>query len=110
MNYLASAKTKSSGGQIGDIKLATRPTTADDYISISLAMYNLGKYEECIKAGEDALKLNPNSAEAYNNICAANCKLGQWEKARQACEKALQINPDLKVAKGNLEWAKREGN
>ncbi len=110
LNYLASAKTKSSGGQIGDIKLATRPTTADDYISISLAMYNLGKYEECIKAGEDALKLNPNSAEAYNNICAANCKLGQWEKARQACEKALQINPDLQLAKGNLEWAKREGN
>jgi len=110
LNYLASAKTKSTVGQMGDIKLATRPTTANDYISISLAMYNLGKFEECIKASEDALKLNPNSAEAYNNICAANCKLGQWEKARQACEKALQINPELQLAKGNLEWAKREGN
>lgn len=106
LKYLATAKIKAPNNKkIGDIKLNTTPATEDDYINLSLAMYNIGKFNECIEACENAIKLNPKSADAYSNMCAAYNSLQQWDKAKEACAKALSINPEHKLAKGNMQWA-----
>ncbi len=84
---------------------ANTPKTAADYINLSLAMYNIGAFEECIKACKEALKLDPNAADAYSNMCAAYNSLQQWDKGLEACKKALSINPDHQFAQGNLKWS-----
>ncbi|MBO9595845.1 MAG: tetratricopeptide repeat protein [Niabella sp.] len=76
-----------------------------NYINISLAQYNNGKYEDCINTCKQALALDPNNSDAYNNICAAYNMLKQWDKAREACQKALQLNPKHPNAPANLKWA-----
>ncbi len=82
--------------------------TESYYINLSLELYNAGKYTDCIKACEEALKLNPKSAAAYNNIGASYNQLKEWEKGIEACKKALEIDPQNKLAKGNMAWAQEE--
>ena len=82
--------------------------SAEDYLNQSLGFYTDGKYEECIKACKEALKLQPNYADAYSNIGAAYNKLKQWQNAIDACKKALQINPAHQLAKGNLDFAESQ--
>ncbi len=85
-----------------------KPVTAEDYLNLSLTLYNDGKFEDCIEACKSALKLNPNYADAYSNMGAAHNMLKQWGEGIDACEKALKIDPNHKLAKGNLNWALRK--
>jgi tetratricopeptide (TPR) repeat protein len=80
---------------------------AEDYLRLSLALYNEGRYQDSIRASRQALKVKPDYALAYNNICAACNALGQWEKAVAACEKGIHIAPDMPILKNNLALAKR---
>jgi tetratricopeptide (TPR) repeat protein len=82
--------------------------TADNYLNLSLEYYNSGKYEDCIKTCEEALKLNPNYALAYNNICSSYNELKQWKKAEEAANKGLAIEPNNQLLKGNLNVALEE--
>lgn len=81
--------------------------TADNYINLSLEYYNAQRYEDCIRACEEALKLKPDYDLAYNNICSAYNILGNWDKAIEAGEKAVKINPNSQLAKNNLAVAKQ---
>jgi Flp pilus assembly protein TadD len=91
------------------VKVKEYPTP-ENYLNLSLELYNAGKFEPCIKASLDALKLKPDYDLAYNNICAAYNMLKQWDKAIEAANKGLKINPDNKLLKGNLTWALQEKN
>jgi tetratricopeptide (TPR) repeat protein len=82
--------------------------SAEKYLDLSLQYYQTGKFEECIKACEEAIKLKPDYADAYSNMCASYNQLEKWDKAIEACSKALEINPEHKLAKGNLNWAKNK--
>lgn len=82
--------------------------TAANYLDMSLAFYNKQDYQNCILACQQALKLQPNYADAYSNIGASYNQLKEWTKAIEACQMALKIDPNHKLAKGNLDWAKRE--
>jgi len=84
--------------------------TPEAYLNLSLQSYNLGEYEYCIEASNNALKLRPNYASAYNNICSANNMLGNFELAVKACERALFIDPEHARAQGNLDWARAQLN
>jgi len=77
-------------------------------LNLSLAYYNVGKYQDCIDAAYKALEYQPDFAEAYNNICSAHNELKQWDLAVDACSKALQYKPDYQLAKNNLNWAKSQ--
>lgn len=91
--------------------VSTQPVglqTAEDYLNLSLVMYNAGQYEDCIAACKNALSLKPDYADAYNNICAAYNMLKEWDKAKEACTKALQLNPQQPNASANLQWAIKE--
>lgn len=87
---------------------STHPQTAEDYLNLSLAYHRAGKYQECIQAAREALKLRPNYAEAYNNIAAAYEELHLWDQAIDAARLALKIRPDFQLARNNLAWAESQ--
>ena len=91
--------------------VSTRPVglqTAEEYLNLSLVMYNAGQYEDCIAACKNALNLKPDYADAYNNICAAYNMLKEWDKAKEACTKALELNLQHPNASAKLQWAVKE--
>ena len=84
---------------------ALRQPSAERYLTLSLALWQAGRYHECIAAANKALGLKPRYALAYNNISAAYRMLGEWDKAINAARQALQITPNYTLAKQNLGWA-----
>jgi tetratricopeptide (TPR) repeat protein len=81
-----------------------RPTP-ENYIDLSLAYYQAGRFHECIAASHKALGLRPKYAEAHNNISAAYQLLGDWDAAITAARNALRIAPNYRLAKNNLALA-----
>lgn len=86
-------------------QVAEADPTPENFIELSLALYELDDFKGCIRACRSALELKPDYALAYNNICTAYNKMGEWEKAIKACENALRIDPEFERAKNNLNWA-----
>ncbi len=107
INYLSASENKNVKPLINETDVKNSPTP-EKYLDLSLQYYQTGKYAECIKACEEAIKLKPAFADAYSNIAASYTQLKQWDKAIEAANKALQINPNHKLAAGNLNWAKSE--
>ena len=63
---------------------------------------------DCVRTCQRALAFRPDYAVAYNNICSAYNQLGRWDEAIDACLQALRHDPGLKLARGNLEWARSQ--
>jgi tetratricopeptide (TPR) repeat protein len=79
-------------------------TTPEEYISLSINYYKEGKYEKCIEACLEALKLRPDIAEAYNIIGTAYNSMEKYDEAIENYEKAIKIKPDFELAKTNIQW------
>jgi Flp pilus assembly protein TadD len=79
--------------------------TAENYVDLSLEHYKNGRYELCLHAAEEALKLRPDYPEAYNNIAAAYQALGHWDEAIHAAQQALTLKPDFQLARNNMAYA-----
>jgi len=92
---------------LNDIK---KDPTADKYLNLSLMYYQTEKYQECIDAASEAIKIKSDFAEAYNNIGSAYNVLKKWDDAIIAFEKALKINPNFELAKNNLFVAQKGKN
>lgn len=78
------------------------PTTADDYLNRSLAMFHAGDFEACIDAAHKALEIQPDYPEAYNNIGIAHVQLGRYEEGIAAYRRALELRPGYPLAINNL--------
>ncbi|MGO9231168.1 MAG: tetratricopeptide repeat protein [Bryobacteraceae bacterium] len=76
--------------------------SADYWINASLYQYQGGRYDACIAAAQQALRLKPDSEIAYNNIGAAYAGLRQWDSAIANERAALRIKPEFILAKNNL--------
>jgi len=87
-------------------KIKSTPTP-ENYLTLSLEYYNLGRYEDCIAAARQSLQLRPSYDLAYNNICAAYNMLRQWDRAIEAGEKGLSFNPNNQLLKNNLAESKK---
>jgi tetratricopeptide (TPR) repeat protein len=73
-----------------------------------LALGEHGKYDEAIKAYDEAIRLNPNYAMAWNNNgLALGRYLGKYEEASQCFDRAIRLNPNLAVAWNNKGIALR---
>lgn len=56
-------------------------------------LYNAGRYQQAIKAFDQAIKMNPRYTDAYSNRGAAYDALNQPERAVVDYSKALKLNP-----------------
>ncbi len=82
--------------------------TPEELLNLSLQHYQAGRFEECIQAAREALRLRPQYAEAYNNIAAANQSLRRWDEAIKAAKEAIRIKPELQLARNNLAYATQQ--
>ena len=105
--YLEASKQRVSALDAYIIE-ANNHKTPQNYLDLSLQLYNRGMYEKCIDACVEALKLKPDYADAYSNMCAAYNNLKQWDKAIDACSQALRIDSQHVLARGNYNWAKKQ--
>jgi len=87
-------------------ELRRRLEASEKYVQLSLQLYSMKRFEECIAHCQKAIELWPNNADAYNNMCSAYNNLKQYDKAIAACEMAISIKPDHDRATNNLNWAK----
>lgn len=77
--------------------------TVDNYLALSVEFFNSQRYQECIDAAKQALKINPNQAEAYANLATAYHTLGKLDESLAALRQEIRLNPNLPNAKSNLE-------
>jgi tetratricopeptide (TPR) repeat protein len=104
-NNVADALSRKA--KVDEVMLLVKKDPSEaNYINLSLVYYNLGSYQLCADAAEQALKANPNSSSAYNNICSAYNMLKEWDKAIAAGEAGLKIDPNNQLLKNNLEVSK----
>jgi len=104
LQYLQASQTKRGKLEIEASAVKAVPT-AEKYLNLSLAYYKVGRYEQCIDAANEALKLKPGYDLAYNNICAAYNKLGQRDRAIAAGRQGLKFSPNNQMLKNNLQEA-----
>jgi tetratricopeptide (TPR) repeat protein len=111
-DWLAKAPRLPQGGLRTPVPLAvdTPPAedTAEGFLNRSLVLYQAGKYQECIAAAREALKIQPKYAAAWNNIMAAYNALSDWDDAIAAGRMAVSLDPESELAKNNLAVAMAE--
>jgi protein O-mannosyl-transferase len=93
------------------VTLATSEPTVDHYLALSVQFYEQGRYQDCIDAARQALKLNPNLGEAWANIASAYHTMGDIDQTIAALQEEIRLNPDLPSARSNLaiELAVKKG-
>jgi tetratricopeptide (TPR) repeat protein len=100
VDYLKLASGKSQL-EISKEAAETRKTP-EDYLNLSLQMYNAGNYQGCIDAAQKSLELRPNYAPAYNNIGSSYNVMKKYKEGREAMLKALALDPNSQLYKNNL--------
>jgi tetratricopeptide (TPR) repeat protein len=84
---------------------AGKQPTPENYLSLSLQYYQIGRYDECVRAATEALRLRPAYAEAYNNIAAGYQSMHRWDDSIAAAQEAIRLKPDFSLARNNLAYA-----
>jgi serine/threonine protein kinase/tetratricopeptide (TPR) repeat protein len=62
--------------------------------NLSLNYKLLGRYEEAMKEGLEAVRLSPNTISARENLLASFVGLGRFDEAEQVAREMERINPD----------------
>lgn len=91
-------------GQPAVLDFSAYELTADELISASYSLGELGKYQEMISAGDRALKIDPahaNAAIVWSNKALALNNLKRHDEAIACCDRALDINPKMDDAWSN---------
>lgn len=101
LQYLEASKNQKGKIEMTEEEVKKAPS-AEKYFNLSLMYYQAGKYEQCVNAGLEAVKLKPDYADAYNNMGSAYTLMKQYDKGIAACQKAIEIKPDFQLAKNNL--------
>ena len=86
------------------IEMARRSGAEDlatPWYSKGAALVVLGRYEEALKAIDEALRINPNNELAWVNKGNALSRMGDYKGALKAFNAALRANPRYEVAWNN---------
>jgi protein O-mannosyl-transferase len=83
-------------------KTAGQEPSVDHYLFLSVQYFENQRYEDCIRAAREALKIDPNLGEAYANIATAYHTMGRTDEAIAALQQEVRINPNLRSATRNL--------
>jgi serine/threonine protein kinase/tetratricopeptide (TPR) repeat protein len=62
--------------------------------NLSLNYKLIGRYEDAMKEGLEAVRLNPNNVSGRDNLVSSFIGLGRIDEAEQAAGELLKINPD----------------
>ena len=62
--------------------------------NLSLNYKLVGRYEDAVKEGLEAVRLGPNNFSAHDNLVASYVGLGKMDEAEQAAKELERINPD----------------
>jgi tetratricopeptide (TPR) repeat protein len=76
--------------------------TPDDYLKLSVLYFHNQRYEDCVKASREALRLRPDLAEAYANMAVALHTMGRNDEAMTALREVIRLRPDMEFAKKDL--------
>ncbi len=82
--------------------------TPDNYVNLSLALYNANKFLESALEAKEAAKLKPDYSLAWNNICAAYNKIGEWDSSLVGGTRAVELNPTDELSKNNYIYAQQQ--
>lgn len=77
-------------------------TNGTDWFSMGMNYYNENKFEEAVKAYDNATKINPLDAEAWNNKGIAFGVLNRYDEAIEAFGEAVAINSTYAEAWYNM--------
>lgn len=92
--------------RIAGLEAVVRQTpTAENYLNLSLAYANAGRFRDQVTAAQQAIRLKPDLAEGYNNLAAGYEDLHMWDEAIAAAQQAIRLKPDFQLARNNLAWA-----
>lgn len=72
------------------------------YNNLSAAYADLGRYEESMKASQQAITIKPDYANAYSDLGIAYGGLGRYHEAIEALKQAIEIDPDHDEAYNNF--------
>jgi Flp pilus assembly protein TadD len=107
--YRGQAAVEALPNPLADVEEAARKSpTPENYLNLSLAYHQAKRYQDCIRAAREAIRLKPDYAEAYNNISAGYEALGDWDQAIAAARQALRFKPDFPLAKNNLDYSEKQ--
>jgi tetratricopeptide (TPR) repeat protein len=79
--------------------------TAEDWFNKGIALLGQGKYDEGIKAYDEAIRLDPKFAMAWNNKGLALFGQGKYDEAIKALDEAIRLDPTYVypwIGKGNV--------
>lgn len=107
LNGLAALQNVKSPVAVAQEQVKQNPS-ADNYVMLSLALYNNGQFLESAMAAKAAIAIKPDYGIAWNNVCAAYNKIGEWDSALVAGKKAVELNPTDELSKNNLLYAQME--
>ncbi|HEV2834654.1 MAG TPA: protein kinase [Pyrinomonadaceae bacterium] len=62
--------------------------------NLSLNYKLVGRYEDAVKEGLEAVRLGPNNFSAHDNLVASYVGLGRIDEAQQSAKELERINPD----------------
>lgn len=84
-------------------KEAKDAPSVEHYLDLSVKYYNNERYDDCIRAAREALRINPNLGEAYANIASAYHTMGKVDETITALREEVRLNPNLPSATHNLD-------
>jgi tetratricopeptide (TPR) repeat protein len=91
--------------------IAAKPRVADYHSNLAEAYRALGRLDEAVACGQEALRLQPNFAAAANNLGLALQAQGKVEAAVARFRQALALQPQAAMFHNNLGNALRlQGN
>ena len=86
------------------VQEANSNPNVDRFLKLSMLYCDQGRYQDCIDAAQQALKINPETAEAYGNIATAYHLMGNHlDDTIAALQEEVRLKPELPSARSNLE-------
>jgi tetratricopeptide (TPR) repeat protein len=75
----------------------------DDFLALSVLYYNNRRYQDCINAAAEAVKIRPELAEGYANMATAYHAMGKDDEAILNLRQVIHLRPDMKFAQVDLD-------